>query len=173
MFTLCNDNSESSEGYEGSLEDRNCISLFWFEIFSIFEVEIILSLLQLENHFHFLYNTIIEKQPELYNFVIYYNSNNNNIGYGFNYSSLLLSGRQQHQQWSFNDSYIDLILEEAEKIYNKLITKLTDRVIAAAGAIRASSLPEPGNNNTNKQKCHKIDNTYQTEELRYNQNRNL
>ena len=105
---------------------------------------------------------LLRSNPELYNFVIYYNSNNTSIGYGFNYSSLLLSGRQQHQQWSFNDSYTALILEEAEKIYNKLITKLTDRVIAAAGAIRASSLPVPGNNN--KQKLsHKIDNTYQTE----------
>jgi hypothetical protein len=43
--------------------------------------------------------------------------------------------------------------------------------MAAAADIRASSLPLPGNNN--KQKSHKIDNTYQTKESRYNQNRNL
>jgi hypothetical protein len=36
----------------------------------------------------------------------------------------------QHQQ-SFNDSHTALILEEAEKLYNDLTTKLTDRVIAA------------------------------------------
>jgi hypothetical protein len=57
-----------------------------------------------------------------------------------------------------------LILEESEKLYNKLMTELTNRIMAAAAdatAIRASSLPSPGNN---KQKLsHKIDNTYQTE----------
>lgn len=47
--------------------------------------------------------------------------------------------------------------------YNQLTTELTNRVMAgAAVAIRASSLPVPGNNN--KQKLsHKIGNTYQTE----------
>jgi hypothetical protein len=42
-----------------------------------------------------------------------------------------------------------LILEEAEKIYNELITELTNSVIAsvATGTIRASSLPLPAHNN--------------------------
>ncbi len=83
----------------------------------------------------------------------------------------MLLGRQQQQQQSFNDSYTALILEEAEKLYIKLTTEFTNKVIAAAADIRASSLPVTGNNN--KQKSHKIDNTYQTEESRYNQNRNL
>ncbi len=83
-----------------------------------------------------------------------------------------MTGRQQqHQQQSFNDTYTALILEEAEKIYNMLTTELTNRVIAAA-AIRASSLPLSGNNN-NQKLPHKIDNTYRTQEFRYNQNRNL
>ncbi len=82
----------------------------------------------------------------------------------------MLSGQQQQQQW-FNDSYTALILEEAEKVYIKLTTEVTNKVMAAAADIRASSLPVPGNNN--KQKSHKIDNIYQTEESRYNQNRNL
>jgi hypothetical protein len=43
--------------------------------------------------------------------------------YGSNYLSLM-SEQQQHQQQSFNDNYTALILEEAEKIYNKLITDL-------------------------------------------------
>ena len=43
----------------------------------------------------------------------------------------MLSGRQQHQQ-SFNDSYTALIIEEVEKLYNKLRTELTNSVIAAA-----------------------------------------
>jgi DNA-binding CsgD family transcriptional regulator len=80
----------------------------------------------------------LRSNPELYNFVSYSISNNTTISYGSNYPSLMLSGRQQHQQ-SFNDSYIALILEEAEKLYNKLMTELTNRSIAAtAAAIRAS-----------------------------------
>ena len=53
--------------------------------------------------------------------------------------------------------------------YNQLTTELTNRVMAgAAVAIRASSLPVPGNNN--KQKLsHKIDNTYQTNDKYNNQ----
>jgi hypothetical protein len=53
--------------------------------------------------------------------------------YGSNYLSLM-SGRDQHQQ-SFNDSYTALILEEAEKLYSKLTTELTNWSIAAAATI--------------------------------------
>ena len=70
---------------------------------------------------------------ELCNFIIYDNPNNNTaISYGSNYPSLMLSGQQQHQQQSFNDIYTALILEEAEKLYNKLITELTNKAMAAA-----------------------------------------
>ena len=80
----------------------------------------------------------LRMNSELYNFVIHDNSNDTPISYGFNYPSLMLSGRQQHQQ-SFNDSYTALILEEAEKLYNKLRTELTNSVIATtATAMRAS-----------------------------------
>ena len=75
--------------------------------------------------------------PELYNFVSYSISNNTTISYGSNYPSLMVSGRQQHQQ-SFNDSYTALTLEESEKLYNKLRTDLTNSVIAAATAMKAS-----------------------------------
>jgi hypothetical protein len=57
-----------------------------------------------------------------------------------------MSGEQQQQ--SFNDSYTALILEEAENLYNKLTTELTNSVITAAAdatAIRASSLPTANN----------------------------
>jgi hypothetical protein len=84
----------------------------------------------------------LRSNSELYNFVIHDNSNNTTpISYGPNYPSLMLSGRQHQQQQSFNDRYTALIVEEAEKLYNKLTTELTNRVIAAAaaGTIRASS----------------------------------
>jgi hypothetical protein len=87
----------------------------------------------------------LRMNPELYNFVIHDNSNNNTIGYGSDYPSLMLSGQQQQQ--SFNDSYTALILEEAEKLYNKLITELTNGVISAATMMTASSLPLPTHNN--------------------------
>jgi hypothetical protein len=73
----------------------------------------------------------LRSNPELYNFVSYSISNNTTISYGSTCPSLILSGQQQKQQ-SFNDSYTALILEEAEKLYNKLTTELTDRVMEAA-----------------------------------------
>ena len=58
--------------------------------------------------------------------------------YASNCLSLTLSGRQ-HQQQPFghinDDNYTALILEEAEKLYNELTTKLTNSVIAAATAL--------------------------------------
>ena len=76
-----------------------------------------------------------------------------------------MSGEQQQQ--AFNDSYTALILEEAEKLYNMLMTELTNRVIATAAAMRASLLASPADNNDRKL-TYKIDNTYQTEESKYN-----
>jgi hypothetical protein len=113
----------------------------------------------------------LRSNPELYNFISYSTSVEISPNtYSSNYLSLM-SG-QQHQQQSFNDTYTytALILEEAEKLYNKLTTRLTNEVIAAS--IKASSLQSPDNNN-NQKLTYKIDNTYQTEETRYNQNRNL
>jgi hypothetical protein len=79
---------------------------------------------------------------ELYNFISYSSSVETTTTYGSNYP-LLMTGRQQ-QQLSFNDSYTALILEESEKIYNKLTTEFTNRVISA---VRATSLPPLTNNN--------------------------
>jgi hypothetical protein len=85
----------------------------------------------------------LRSNPELFNFISYSNSvETASTTYGSNYSSLMLSGRQEQQQQSFNDSYTALILEESEKLYNKLMSELTNRVIAAdATTIRGSSLP--------------------------------
>jgi hypothetical protein len=44
----------------------------------------------------------LRSNPELYNFILYDNSNNTIISYESNYLSLMSPGRQQHQQ-SFND----------------------------------------------------------------------
>src|SRR5215204_3678392 len=85
----------------------------------------------------------LRSNPELYNFISYSTSvETTSTTYGSNYPSLMLSGRQQQQQ-SFNDGYTALILEEAEKLYNDLTTELTNRAIAAAAAMTASSFSSP------------------------------
>jgi len=66
----------------------------------------------------------LRRNPELCNFVLNDISNNNDTA---------------------------VILEEAEKLYNELITKLTNTVIAAA-SIRESSLSTPVSANDNTQK---------------------
>ena len=56
-----------------------------------------------------------------------------------------MSGRHEQRSFSYlnDDIYSALILEESEKVYNKLTTKLTNSVIAAAAAVRTSlSLPD-------------------------------
>jgi len=60
-----------------------------------------------------------------------YNNSNNIAVNGSHYPSLMMSG-QHHQQQSFNDGYTALILEESEKLYNKLTIELTNRIMAAA-----------------------------------------
>jgi chromosome segregation ATPase len=70
----------------------------------------------------------LRSNPELYNFISYSTSvETAATTYGSNYLSLM-PGRQHRQ--AFNDSYTALILEEAEKLYNKLRTELTNRVMA-------------------------------------------
>jgi hypothetical protein len=84
---------------------------------------------------HFAVASVIESlrsNPDLCNFMIYYNSNN--------VAPLFMSEGQQRQEQSFNNRYTALILEETEKLCNKLITEFTNRGMAAAGASMASSL---------------------------------
>jgi transposase len=65
----------------------------------------------------------LRSNPKLYDFISYSTSvENTSTIYGSNYLSLM-SGRQQQQQ-SFNDSYTALVLEESEKLYNKLTIEL-------------------------------------------------
>ncbi len=103
----------------------------------------------------------LRMNPEIYNFITHDNSNNTTITYGSKYPSLMLSGSQQQQQ-SFSDAYTALIVEEAEKLHNKLTTELTNRVTAAAASSRESSLPLPANNN-NQRLIHEIDNVHERE----------
>ncbi len=97
--------------------------------------------------------------PELCNFVLYNTSVvTASTIYGSNCLSLT-SGRQDQQQQSFNDTYIALILEEAEKLYNELTRELTSRTMTSAASIMTSSLPPLDN----MQKLTHKNDTYQIE----------
>jgi hypothetical protein len=63
---------------------------------------------------------------------VLYNTSVETTSYGSNYLSLM----SEQQQQAFNDNYTALIVQEAEKIYNKLITEFTNRVITAIATIR-------------------------------------
>jgi chromosome segregation ATPase len=81
---------------------------------------------------------------KLYNFVLSDISNNNDTtSYGSNCLSLTLPGEQQSSSYIGDDIYTVVILEESEKLYNKLVIKLTNEAMAAAAAIKESSLPLP------------------------------
>jgi hypothetical protein len=110
----------------------------------------------------------LKRNPELCNFIMYDNSNNNDtIPYGSNCLSLMSGEQQQPSNYTNDDIYTAMILEEAEKLYNQFITKLTNEIIAAAAAMKTiSSLPLPDNND--QKLTHKND-RYQTEESSYNQ----
>jgi transposase len=89
----------------------------------------------------------LRSNPELYNFISYTTAVETNSSYGYNYLSLMSTQQQQQQQQSFNESYTALILEEAEKLYNKLTTELKNSImVAASEAMKISSLPSSGNN---------------------------
>jgi hypothetical protein len=78
----------------------------------------------------------LRRNSELYNFMLYNTSVvTNSTTYASNSLSLISERQHQQQQQSFNDSYTALILEEAEKLYNELTTKLTNSIIAAATAL--------------------------------------
>jgi transposase len=99
----------------------------------------------------------LRRNPELCNFVLNDISNNNT---------------QQQQSFSYlnDDICTAVILEEAEKLYSKLTTKLTNEVIVAAVAIRTSSNPLPLSSSNKSQKLNYENDTDQTEETRCNNN---
>ena len=86
----------------------------------------------------------LRRNAELYNLISYGISNNNETtSYGSNCLSLTLPGEQQSSSYISDDIYTVVILEESEKLYNKLVIKLTNEAMAAAAAIKESSLPLP------------------------------
>jgi hypothetical protein len=87
----------------------------------------------------------LRRNPEFCNFVLNDISNNDTdtTSYGSNCLSSTLPGEQQSSSYISDDIYTVVILEESEKLYNKLVIKLTNEAMAAAAAIKESSLPLP------------------------------
>jgi hypothetical protein len=75
--------------------------------------------------------------PEFCNFAL---NDSDTTSYGCNYLSLTLPGqRQQSFSYLNDDIFTAVILEETQKLYIELTTKLTNEVMTAAAAdIRAS-----------------------------------
>jgi hypothetical protein len=91
----------------------------------------------------------LRRNPELCNFVLNDVPNNNHTTpYGSSGLSLMLPRKQQSSSYIDDDIYSALILEESEKLYNKLTRKLTNEVsVASTVDFSASSLPSLSNNN--------------------------
>jgi hypothetical protein len=87
----------------------------------------------------------LRRNPEFCNFVL--NDISNNVTDTTSYGSICLSstlpGEQQSSSYISDDIYTVVILAESEKLYNKLVIKLTNEAMAAAAAIKESSLPLP------------------------------
>jgi hypothetical protein len=77
----------------------------------------------------------LRRNSELCNFVLN-DSSNNDTSYGSNHLSLMSTGQQQPSNYLNDDICTAVILDESERLYNELTTKLTNSVIAAAVAIR-------------------------------------
>ena len=82
----------------------------------------------------------MRKDPDKYSSLIYHNNTSSNADYSSQYYAADSYGQQQ-QQYPSQD-YIDMLIEEAEKLYNKLTKEWVDEIITDyAFSISSSSLP--------------------------------
>ena len=90
--------------------------------------------------------------PELYNFILNHISNKD-TSYGSNYPLLMLSGsfNNHHFIYISDNPHTALILEETEKLSNKLATELTNEITDAAISTSLLQLPTTNNTKTNHQ----------------------
>ena len=86
----------------------------------------------------------MRKDPDKFNAFIFCDNKSSSSttqtrGYGQYYDTVPY-GRRQQQQYQSQD-YIDVLLEEAEKLYNKLVKELVDESISDYASNILSSLP--------------------------------
>src|ERR1051326_5293695 len=81
----------------------------------------------------------VRKDPSKYSFLIYHNNTSSTADCSGQYYSSDSYG--QHQQQYPSQDYIDMLTQEAEKLYNKLAKELGDESISDYAFSTSSSLP--------------------------------
>ena len=81
----------------------------------------------------------MRKDPDKYSSLIYHNTPSNADYNNQCYAASYMYGQQQQQQYPSQD-YISMLIEEAEKVYNKLTKELVDESVSDY-AFSTSSLP--------------------------------
>ena len=108
----------------------------------------------------------MRKDPSKYSSFIYHNSTSSTADHSGQYYSADSYGQQQYPVQTA-DSNLDMLIEEAEKLYNKLVKKLVDESISDYDFSTSSSLlpllppPEerqshPATTATNQTHMHRI-----------------
>jgi hypothetical protein len=82
----------------------------------------------------------MRKDPDKYSSLIYHNSTSSMGGYSGQYYSTDSYGQQEQYQ---SQDYISMLIEEAEKLYNKLAKELVDESISNYVSSISSSSPLP------------------------------
>ena len=81
----------------------------------------------------------MRKDPDKYSCLLYHNNTSSNADYT---TSIMLLLPMDNSQQNQSQDYIDVLIEEAEKLYNKLIKELVDESISGYGcSISSPSLP--------------------------------
>ena len=99
----------------------------------------------------------MRKDPDKFNAFIFCDNKSSSSttqtrGYSQYYDTVPY-GQQQRQQYSSQDC-IDVLLEEAEKLYNKLVKELVDESISDYGCSITSSLPLLSPSDEKEQQSH-------------------
>jgi hypothetical protein len=80
----------------------------------------------------------MRKDPDKYSSLIYHNNTSSNADYINRYYDTAPYGQQQQYP---SQNYLDVLIQEAEKLYNKLAKELGDEIISDYASSTSSSLP--------------------------------
>jgi hypothetical protein len=79
----------------------------------------------------------MRKDPDKYRSLVYHNNTSSNVDYNSQcYAASYMYGQQHPAQ-----AYMDMLIEEAERLYNKLTKELVDEIITDYSSNISSSLP--------------------------------
>jgi hypothetical protein len=80
----------------------------------------------------------MRKDQDKYSSLIYHNNTSSNADYINRYYDTAPHGQQQQYP---SQNYLDVLIQEAEKLYNKLAKELGDEIISDYASSTSSSLP--------------------------------